>query len=322
MSGVQDFAAIGAWAGTKPVAAICVDHKITGRRITDEQLEALRLFAGYAGLALENARLSEEIQKELSQQIQAKQREEHRRVILEKVITTGQHVTEVHDVRTTLMRIWHGVHDELGFDRLGLYLFNPERNSMDGTFGTNNQGEMIDEWHTWVSLEAETEEAKSFLRVIEKPDTILLTHTYESDHQVPEGHIMSGVQDFAAIGAWAGTKPVAAICVDHQITGRRITEEQLEALRLFAGYAGLAIENARLFDETQRLLKETEQRAQELAIINSVQEGLVAKMDIQGIYDLVGDKIRNIFDTQVLLIVIFDHAQGISHAPYVVEKGK
>ena len=62
----------------------------------------------------------------------------------------------------------------------------------------------------------------------------------------------------------------------------------------------------RLFDETQRLLKETEERNAELAIINSVQEGLVAKMDIQGIYDLVGDKIRDIFDAQVLLISIFD----------------
>ena len=45
----------------------------------------------------------------------------------------------------------------------------------------------------------------------------------------------------------------------------------------------------------QRLLKETEQRAAELAIIaNSVQEGLASKLNIQAIYDLVGDKIREI----------------------------
>ncbi len=78
----------------------------------------------------------------------------------------------------------------------------------------------------------------------------------------------------------------------------------------------------RLFDETQRLLKETEERNAELAIINSVQEGLVAKMDIQGIYDLVGDKIREIFDAQVLLISIFDDQREVSYLPYVVEKGK
>ena len=57
----------------------------------------------------------------------------------------------------------------------------------------------------------------------------------------------------------------------------------------------VALENARLFDETQRLLKESEQRDAELAIINSVQAALAAELNIQGIYDAVGDKIREIF---------------------------
>ena len=284
----------------------------------ESDVRLLQTLAGSMGIALENARLSEEIQNELSQQIQAKEREEHRRLILEKVITTGQHVTEVHDVRTTLMRIWHGVHDDLGFDRLGLYLFNPERNSMDGTFGTNNQGEMIDEWHTWISLENDTEEARFFLRVIEKPDTILLTHTYESDYNIPEGHIMSGVQDFAAIGAWAGTKPVAVICVDHQITGRRITEEQLEALRLFAGYAGLALENARLFDETQRLLKETEQRAQELAAISTVSQALVAETELDNMIQLIGSQMREIFEADLVYVALLDRQTNLIHFPYQI----
>ena len=46
----------------------------------------------------------------------------------------------------------------------------------------------------------------------------------------------------------------------------------------------VALESARRFDETNRLLKETEQRNAELAVINSVQDGLVREMDIQGIY--------------------------------------
>jgi GAF domain-containing protein len=83
----------------------------------------------------------------------------------------------------------------------------------------------------------------------------------------------------------------------------------------------VAIENARLFDETQSLLKETEQRNAELAIINSVQAGLVAKMDIQGIYDLVGDKIRDIFDAQVVDIALYDPSEAMLHFPYTIERG-
>jgi GAF domain-containing protein/DNA-binding response OmpR family regulator len=282
----------------------------------ESDVRLLQTLAGSMGIALENARLNEKIQNELLQQIQAKEKEEHRRAILEKVVTTGQRVTEVHDVRTTLIRIWHGVHDDLGFDRLGMYLFNPERNSMDGTFGTSNQGEMIDEWHTWVSLEQDTEEARSFLRVIEKPDTILLTHTYESDNKIPEGHIMSGVKDFAAIAAWAGAKPVAVICVDHQITGRPIAEEQLEALRLFAGYAGLAIENARLFDETQRLLKETEERAQELSTISTVSQALVAETELEAMIQLIGSQTREIFHADIAYLALLDPHTGMINFPY------
>ena len=60
---------------------------------------------------------------------------------------------------------------------------------------------------------------------------------------------------------------------------------------------GVALENARLFDETQRLLKETEQRNAELAVINSIQQGIAAELDFQAIVDLVGDKLREVFGT-------------------------
>jgi hypothetical protein len=79
---------------------------------------------------------------------------------------------------------------------------------------------------------------------------------------------------------------------------------------------------ARLFDETQRLLKETDQRAAELQIINSVQQALASKLDIQAIYDLVGDKIREVFDAQAVLIEAFDHERQ-THLPiYLHEKGE
>ncbi len=67
-------------------------------------------------------------------------------------------------------------------------------------------------------------------------------------------------------------------------------EAEIRLLTTVAASMGVALENARLFDETQRLLKETEQRAAELAIINSVQEGLASKLEMQAIHDLVGEQ--------------------------------
>ncbi len=81
-------------------------------------------------------------------------------------------------------------------------------------------------------------------------------------------------------------------------------------LETLANSMSVALENARLFDETNRLLKETEQRTAELGIINSVQEGLASKLDIQAVYDLVGDKIRDVFDTQGISISYYDREKN------------
>jgi signal transduction histidine kinase/CheY-like chemotaxis protein len=77
-----------------------------------------------------------------------------------------------------------------------------------------------------------------------------------------------------------------------------------------------------LFDETQRLLKETEQRATELMIINSVQEGLSHHLDIEGIYRLVGENIRQKFNAQCVILGSFDPQTETEKFWYAYEKGK
>jgi len=100
------------------------------------------------------------------------------------------------------------------------------------------------------------------------------------------------------------------------------SEADVRLLQTVAASMGVALENARLFAETKRLLEETQQRTAELAIINSVQQGLASQLDMQAIYDLVGDKIREIFDAQAVIIASLDQATGLAHFHYEIEKGE
>src|SRR4029079_8360017 len=95
-------------------------------------------------------------------------------------------------------------------------------------------------------------------------------------------------------------------------------ESDIRLLETLANSMSVALENARLFDETNRLLKETEQRTAELAVINSVQDGLAKELDMQGIYELVGDRIRHVFDAQVVLISTFNHEEGVEEFKYLI----
>ena len=70
------------------------------------------------------------------------------------------------------------------------------------------------------------------------------------------------------------------------------------------------------------MLKETEQRAAELSVINSVQAALAAELNMQGIYDTVGDKIREIFHNADVGIRVFDPSSGKVHHVFSYENGK
>ena len=99
-------------------------------------------------------------------------------------------------------------------------------------------------------------------------------------------------------------------------------DADLRVLTTIGATMGTALENARLFDETQRLLKETEARNAELAVINSIQQGMAAELNFQAIVNLVGDKLREVMHTGDIGIRWFDRAAGLVHYLYEYEHGK
>jgi sigma-B regulation protein RsbU (phosphoserine phosphatase) len=98
-------------------------------------------------------------------------------------------------------------------------------------------------------------------------------------------------------------------------------ESDVRLLQTLAASMSVALENARLFDETKRLLNETEQRATELHIINSVQEELAKKLDLASIYELVGEKLVKYFQPASLAIMVYDQQTDLISAPFQVENG-
>ena len=79
-----------------------------------------------------------------------------------------------------------------------------------------------------------------------------------------------------------------------------------------------AIQNARLFDETQRLLKGTEQRAAELQIINNIGQTLTEELDLNTMIEHVGNKLREAFKVGNIRIAVVDEKTGLlPHRMYI-----
>ena len=144
--------------------------------------------------------------------------------------------------------------------------------------------------------------------------------TYED--LIALGAISSGVR----AESWLGVPILVAdqvlgVLALESLEQNKYDDSTERLLATVASSMGVALNNARLFQETKRLFAAADERAAELAIINEVQQGLAAQIDIQSMYDLVGERLRSIFDAQVLDIGILDKADGLVHFPYVIERG-
>ena len=119
-----------------------------------------------------------------------------------------------------------------------------------------------------------------------------------------------------------GDRRAACSSLDDLEREHAFSESDVRLLETVANSMSVALENARLFDETQRLLKETERRSSELAVINSIQQGMAKELNFQAIVDLVGDKLRELFATGDLAIHWRDEKTNIVHHLYVYEHGQ
>ena len=112
-----------------------------------------------------------------------------------------------------------------------------------------------------------------------------------------------------------GGKATGVISLQNVDREHAFSESDQQLLETLAGSLSVALENARLVHETR-------QRNAELALINGVQDAIAGELDPQAIYDAVGDRIRAIFDAEVVSIRTLDEATGLLHFAYIIERGE
>jgi len=126
---------------------------------------------------------------------------------------------------------------------------------------------------------------------------ILIPGTQNEEHErMMVAPLMAGETAKGAMAVW-------------RTGGNPFADSDLEFLIGLSLQATVAIENARLFAESQR-------RATELTTINTVSQQLAGKLDLAALIDLVGEQVRTVFRADIAYVALYDRDRGMIEFPY------
>ncbi|HZI82705.1 MAG TPA: GAF domain-containing protein, partial [Casimicrobiaceae bacterium] len=278
---------------------------------TDSDVRLLQTLANSMSVALENARLFDETQRLLKE---TEQRNAELAIInsVQAALAAELNIQGIYDAVGDKIREIFSNRD------MGIRVYDPRTGLIHYPYAYEN-GQRI-------SLDSHPLSATGFAaHVLRTRETLVINDKMQETMARYGSEPLPGTEmekSTVIVPLIVGDQTRGAISLADMEHEHAFGESDVRLLQTLANSMSVALENARLFDETQRLLKETEQRNAELAIINSVQAALAAELNIQGIYDAVGDKIRDIFNKADVGIRIYDPETKMVHYPYTYEKGK
>jgi signal transduction histidine kinase len=113
-----------------------------------------------------------------------------------------------------------------------------------------------------------------------------------------------------------GDKVIGSISLQNVERENAFNDSDIRLLTTLTNSMSVALENARLFNETTRLLAETEHLASELQTVNNISKAMVSQLDLGALIQLVGDQMRDTFKADIVYIALYDKETDMIHFPY------
>ena len=131
------------------------------------------------------------------------------------------------------------------------------------------------------------------------------------------------VRSVVGIPLISGSQAIGVLILAYGLDSERVFRaDEVALLERLANLASISIENARLFDETQRLFKTEQQRAAELAIMVKASETMVKNIGLQELSRIIGDMVTEIFTTDATSILLLDSQNQVIQPLYEFDEGQ
>jgi len=303
----KSFVMVPLMAGKELVGGITLQDFENENAFSDISVDLLETIASNMGTAIQNARLFDETQRLLKET-------EQRALELSIINSVGESMSRQLDFQTITRTVGDKVAEIFKADAAAILMLDHETNLIQPVFEMDD-GNYIENMEPFPMGTGLTS------RVINSRQPLVLGSAEEAAalgaYYPPEGVDLNPTvtQSYLGVPIILGGKVIGVVAA-HTYTKNAYDQNSVRLLSTIANNMGVALENARLFDETQNLLIETEQRAAELAILNSVGDAMGQSLDVKNVTYIVGEKVRGIFKADVVDIILYEPQTHILHLEY------
>jgi GAF domain-containing protein/AmiR/NasT family two-component response regulator len=219
----------------------------TGRTYSDNEVALLQTFSDQAALALENARLYEQTERQLKR--------------IEGLREIEKSITSTLDLSTVLNILMEKIDLFLGYPAAAtVRLFDEDSGLLEPVAARNIE---IGEWVN--AMRGIQHNAKSYGRVVIEKEAPLIIANLQTDPRTQNSRFYRehGLISYAGVPLIAKDEVLGVLGI-YTKEGHSFSNEEIALLMVLAGQAAIAIQNARLYEETHRSRKELETTNQSL----------------------------------------------------------
>jgi signal transduction histidine kinase len=228
----------------KPIGVFGI-YRQEVRPFTDKQIALVQNFAAQAVIAIENARLLNELRQSLQQQTATAD--------VLKVISRS-----TFDLQTVLDTLTESAAQLCDADVAAMHRQQGTKYQAIATYGS------APEHREFILNRIPFEAGRGTVlgrTLLERKPVQVLDVAADPDYSLQEVHRKFGLRTVLAVPMLREGNPVGAIAL-MRLTVRAFTDRQIELAQTFADQAGIAIENVRLFDEIQDKSRQLEVASQ------------------------------------------------------------
>jgi len=264
------------------VGAIFLTWWKTGREFSESEVRLVEGVAAQVGLGMENAELARQTEQKLQE--------------TETLLSVSQALASTLDVDALSRQFLRHVARGLGADTVGLWLLEDNREWLVPLAGYRVPPEWlaaVRQVRIRLTGDAFFGEAARHRRSVVSADAV-------NDPRIPEDMrraVPARTQLFVPIVAQE--QMIGGFVALWATEARELTEAELRLMEAVASQAGVALQNARLFQDNQR-------RVQELSVLHELSRAVTGQLDQSGLLDTVYQQVARVLEVRSLAVVLLD----------------